>query len=188
LVDLREAPIRRITQTGIETISELHELDVIIYATGCHSLTGELLRLDIRGQNDRSLREHWSDGPRTNLGVQFSGFPNLWAVMGPHNPAVFCNITRCAENNVEWIVDCIRYMRANNYETMCTTREAEDAWTERGYESAKGLLVDKIRDSWFFGNNNPRMSAAISCYSVAACRYIVRFVPTSLRKDTKALS
>jgi cation diffusion facilitator CzcD-associated flavoprotein CzcO len=155
LVDLRETPITRITPTGIETISELHELDVIIYATGFHSLTGELLRLDIRGQNNRSLREHWSDGPRTNLGVQFSGFPNLWAVMGPHNPAVFCNITRCAESNVEWIVNCIGYMRANGFETMSTTREAEDAWTERCYESAKGLLVDKMRDSWFFGNNNP---------------------------------
>ena len=128
---------------------------MIIYATGFHSLTGELLRLDIRGQNGRSLHEHWSDGPRTNLGVQFSGFPNLWAVMGPHNPAVFCNITRCAENNVEWIVDCIRYMRENGFETMSTTREAEDAWTERCYESAKGLLVDKMRDSWFFGSKNP---------------------------------
>jgi cation diffusion facilitator CzcD-associated flavoprotein CzcO len=155
LIDLRETPIERITRAGIETTKNLHELDVIIYATGFHSLTGELLRMDIRGQEGRSLQEHWSDGPRTNLGVQFSGFPNLWAVMGPHNPAVFCNITRCAENNVEWIVDCIRYMRHKGFETMTTTREAEDAWTERCYESAKGLLVDKMRDSWFFGSTNP---------------------------------
>jgi len=97
LVDLRETPIKKITHTGIETGDGLHELDVIIYATGFHSVTGELLRLDIRGQHGRSLQEHWSDGPRTNLGVQFSGFPNLWAIMGPHNPAVFCNIPRCVE-------------------------------------------------------------------------------------------
>ena len=113
LVDLRETPIKRITPTGIETGNKLHELDVIIYATGFHSVTGELLRMDIRGQHDRSLQEHWSDGPRTNLGIQFSGFPNLWAIMGPHNPALFCNIPRCVETNVEWIVDCIRYMREN---------------------------------------------------------------------------
>jgi cation diffusion facilitator CzcD-associated flavoprotein CzcO len=155
LIDLRETPIKRITPSGIETTRDAHELDVIIYATGFHSLTGELLRMDIRGEHGRSLHEHWSDGPRTNLGIQFSGFPNLWAVMGPHNPAVFCNITRCAENNVEWIVDCIRYMREKGFETMATTRAAEDAWTQRCYESAKGLLVDKMRDSWFFGSTNP---------------------------------
>ncbi|MGB6563858.1 MAG: NAD(P)/FAD-dependent oxidoreductase [Candidatus Binataceae bacterium] len=155
LVDLRETPIKKITLTGIETGNELHELDVIIYATGFHSVTGELLRMDIRGQHGRSLQEHWSDGPRTNLGVQFSGFPNLWAIMGPHNPAVFCNIPRCVETNVEWIVDCIRYMRENGFETMTATPEAEDAWTKRCYESAKGLLINEMQDSWFFGSTNP---------------------------------
>jgi cation diffusion facilitator CzcD-associated flavoprotein CzcO len=155
LLDLRETPIKTITRNGIETASDIHELDVIIYATGFHSITGELLRMDIRGQHGRSLQEHWSDGPRTNLGVQFSGFPNLWAIMGPHNPAVFCNIPRCVETNVEWIVDCIRYMRENGFEIMTTSPEAEDAWTKRCYESAKGLLIDEMRDSWFFGSNNP---------------------------------
>lgn len=155
LVDLRATPITKITPIGIETSDDLHELDVIIYATGFHSVTGELLRMDIRGQHGRTLQEHWSDGPRTNLGVQFSGFPNLWAIMGPHNPAVFCNITRCVETNVEWIVDCIRYMRDNGFETMTTTTEAEDAWTRRCYESAQGLLINEMRDSWFFGSTNP---------------------------------
>ncbi len=155
LVDLRETPITRITATGIETSAGLHELDVIIYATGFHSVTGELLRMDIRGQGGRSLQEHWSDGPRTNLGVQFSGFPNLWAIMGPHNPAVFCNITRCVESNVEWIVECIRYLREHGYETMETTTEAEEAWTARCYESAQGLLINDMQDSWFFGSTNP---------------------------------
>ena len=155
VVDLRETPIERITEIGIETTVRHHDLDVIIYATGFHTLTGELLRMDIRGVGGRSLEEHWSDGPRTNLGVQFSGFPNLWAVMGPHNPAVFCNITRCAENNVEWIVDCIRYMRENGYETMSTTTKAEEAWTQRCYDSAQGLLINEMQDSWFFGSTNP---------------------------------
>lgn len=155
LVDLRETPITKITPTGIETGNDAHDLDAIIYATGFHSVTGELLRMDIRGQQGRTLQEHWSDGPKTNLGVQFSGFPNLFAIMGPHNPALFCNITRCVESNVEWIVDCIRYMGENGFETMTATAEAEEAWTERCYESAKGLLINEMQDSWFFGSTNP---------------------------------
>jgi cation diffusion facilitator CzcD-associated flavoprotein CzcO len=154
LIDLRETPITRITPTGIDTGDEHHELDVIIYATGFQSLTGELMRIDIRGEGGLSLQEHWSDGPKTNLGVQFSGFPNMFAIMGPHNPATFCNITRCVENNVDWIVSCIRYMREHGFESISTSVEAEEAWTERCYESVKGLLIDDMQDSWFFGNNN----------------------------------
>ena len=155
LIDLRATPITKIIPTGIETGNKLHELDVIIYATGFHSLTGELMRMDIRGRHGRTLQEHWADGPRTTLGVQFSGFPNLWAIMGPHNPAVFCNITRCVETNVDWIVDSIRYLREHGFETMAATPEAEDAWTKRCYDSAKGLLINDMQDSWFFGSNNP---------------------------------
>ena len=155
LVDLRATPITKITPTGIATSDAVHALDIIIYATGFHSVTGELMRMDIRGQHGRTLHEHWSDGPRTNLGIQFSGFPNLFAIMGPHNPAVFCNITRCVESNVEWIVGCIRYLRENGFETITTTAEAEEAWTERCYESAKGLLINDMQDSWLFGSTNP---------------------------------
>lgn len=155
LIDLHETPITKITPTGIQTSNALHELDVIIYATGFHSITGELLRMDIRGQHGRTLQEHWADGPRTTLGVQFSGFPNFWAIMGPHNPALFCNITRCVETNVEWIIDSIRYLREHGFETMTATPEAEDAWTKRCYDSAKGLLINEMRDSWFFGSTNP---------------------------------
>ncbi len=155
LIDLRATPIERITETGIQTSDQSYELDAIVYATGFHTLTGELLRMDIRGADGLSLEEKWKDGPRTNLGVQFAGFPNFFAVMGPHNPAAFCNLTRCLENNVEWIIDCIAHMREKGFTTIETTSEAEDAWTERCHESARGLLIDEMRDSWFFGNNNP---------------------------------
>jgi cyclohexanone monooxygenase len=86
LFDLRHSPITRITPTGIQTSPGEHPLDVIVYATGFHTLAGELLRIDIRGDGGLSLQEKWSDDPKTNLGVQFSGFPNLFAIMGPHNP------------------------------------------------------------------------------------------------------
>jgi len=155
LVDLRASPIARITPSGIRTRDADYPLDVIVYATGFHSLTGELLRIDIRGEGGQSLQEKWSDGPKTNLGVQFAGFPNFFAIMGPHNPATFCNITRCIETNVDWVINCIRYMRDKGFETIETTPEAEEAWTQRCYDSVKGLLMNDMRDSWFFGNNNP---------------------------------
>ncbi|MBK8958888.1 MAG: NAD(P)/FAD-dependent oxidoreductase [Proteobacteria bacterium] len=159
LVDLRETPIARIEAQGVVTGSgadaRLHELDVIIYATGFRAVTGELMRIDIVGEKGLSLKEKWADGPKSNLGVQFNGFPNFFSILGPHNPAAFCNITRCAENNVEWVFDCIRYMRDHGYTSVEANRDAEEAWTQRCYDSVKGLLFGEITDSWFFGYHNP---------------------------------
>ncbi|MGR9093430.1 MAG: flavin-containing monooxygenase [Gammaproteobacteria bacterium] len=158
LVDLRETPIARITPAGIETTGsagdELHELDVIIYATGFRAMTGELMRMDIVGEGGLSLADKWVDGPKTNLGVQFAGFPNFFAILGPHNPAAFCNITRCAQSNVEWIIDCIQYIKEHGYTTMQASAEAEEAWTQRCYDSANGMLFANVKNSWFFGYHN----------------------------------
>ena len=159
LVDLRATPIVQVTPQGIETRDasgiRLHELDVIIYATGFRAVTGELLRMDIVGENGQSLQEKWSEGPKTNLGVLSAGFPNFFCILGPHNPAAFCNITRCAETNVEWIVDCIDHLRRTGRTTIEAARDAEEAWTQRCYDSVKPYLISEVRDSWFFGYRNP---------------------------------
>ena len=158
-IDLRDTPIEHVTTKGIETAlhggsSRLHELDVIVYATGFRAMTGELMRMNIVGENGLSLEEKWECGPKTHLGVQFAGFPNFFAVLGPHNPAAFCNITRCAESNVDWIIDCIRYVEERGYTTVQPSAAAEDAWTQRCYESAEGMLFADVKNSWFFGYHN----------------------------------
>jgi cation diffusion facilitator CzcD-associated flavoprotein CzcO len=154
VVDLRATPIVKITASGVETTDATYDFDVIIYCTGFQSLTGELMRIDIRGEQGVALKDHWAKGPKTNLGVQFAGFPNLFAIMGPHNPGTFCNITRCVESNTDWITGCIRYVLEHGYKTIQATPEAEAAWTEKCHQSVKGMLIDEMRDSWFFGNNN----------------------------------
>lgn len=87
--------------------------------------------------------------------MQFAGFPNFFAVLGPHNPAAFCNITRCVENNVDWIVDCLRYLERHGHTSIEARADAEDVWTQRCYDSANRLLFSAVKDSWFFGYHNP---------------------------------
>lgn len=154
IVDLRATPMTRVVPAGVLTGDRLHELDVLVFATGFHAMTGELLRMHIVGEGGMTLKEKWKDGPKSNLGVQYAGFPNFFAVLGPHNPAAFCNITRCAENNVEWIVDSLRYLREHGHTSMQACPQAEEAWTQRCYDSVNGLLVSEVTDSWFFGYHN----------------------------------
>ena len=50
LVDIKESPIRRIVRKGVLTAAdELHELDVLVLATGFDMVTGGLTQIDIRG-------------------------------------------------------------------------------------------------------------------------------------------
>jgi cation diffusion facilitator CzcD-associated flavoprotein CzcO len=152
LVDVRETPIERITPTGIRTSDAEYEFDLIIYATGFEADTGAYDRIDIRGLGGQKLQDKWADGPRTYLGLQIEGFPNLLTLVGPHNAATFCNIPRCIEQNVEWVTGLIRYMRDNHYKRVEPTAEAEGAWTEHVYEMATRMLFHQV-DSWFMGVN-----------------------------------
>jgi cation diffusion facilitator CzcD-associated flavoprotein CzcO len=152
LVDLNEAPIERITPMGIETSAAAHEFDIIIYATGFDAVTGSFDRIDIRGEAGQKLKDKWANGPRTYLGLQIEGFPNLLTLVGPHNAATFCNIPRCIEQNVEWVTDLLRHVRDNDIKRIAPTREAEDTWTEHVYQTAAELLFTKV-DSWFMGIN-----------------------------------
>ena len=170
LVDVRESPIERITAKGIKTRDADYEFDVIVYATGFDAITGALTRIDIRGQGGQALKDKWADGPRTYLGMQSAGFPNLFTVVGPHNGATFCNVPRCIEQNVEWVTDCIRYMKENKLERIAASTGAEDAWTEHVNEVVAATLIPET-DSWFMGANVPGKKRAFLMYAGGSPAY-----------------
>jgi cyclohexanone monooxygenase len=58
LVDIKENPIQRITEKGVRTADgEVHELDLLILATGFDMVTGGLTQLDIRGTEGQTMAE-----------------------------------------------------------------------------------------------------------------------------------
>jgi cation diffusion facilitator CzcD-associated flavoprotein CzcO len=153
LVDVRETPIERITPRGIETTDVEREFDMIIYATGFDAITGSFDRMDIRGVGGRRLREKWADGPRTYLGLQIVGFPNLFTLVGPHNAATFCNIPRCIEQNVDWVTALIAHMREQGHARVEATLEAEREWTQHVHDTGRRMLFTQV-DSWMMGINS----------------------------------
>jgi cation diffusion facilitator CzcD-associated flavoprotein CzcO len=153
LVDIRETPIERITPAGVETTAEEHAVDMIVYATGFDAITGAFDRIDIRGRGGRRLREKWAEGPRTYLGLQVEGFPNLFTLVGPHNAATFCNIPRCIEQNVEWVTALIAHMRERGHARVEPTAEAEREWTQHVLDTGRRMLFTQV-DSWMMGINS----------------------------------
>ncbi len=57
---------------------------MIIYATGFDGVTGAYDRIDIRGPDGLRLKDSWEEGPKTLLGLQPEGFPNMFMLLGPH--------------------------------------------------------------------------------------------------------
>lgn len=171
LVDLRETPIERITQTGILTSREEHRLDLIVFATGFDAGTGALTRIDIRGERGLTLSEKWRDGAKTFLGLLVSGFPNLFIVNGPHNAAALCNAGRCIEQNVDWIARCIERVGALGYTRIEPAPAAEDEWTTHVYETADASVLKHNTNSWFFGANTPGKACRATIYAAGAREY-----------------
>ena len=150
LVDVRKAPIERITPKGVMTADAEYELDVIIYATGYDAVTGSLTRIDVRGEGGQGLKEKFAEGPRTYIGIQSAGFPNLFTI----NAALVGNFVRAAEPLVEWVTDCISYVRDHQFPRISPTLQAEEAWTDHVAEAGAGSLRTQT-DSWFVGANIP---------------------------------
>ena len=150
LVDVRQAPIERITPKGVQTADAEYELDVIIFATGYDAVTGSLNRLEIRGQGGQTLKEKFANGPRTYMGISSAGFPNLFTI----NAASVGNFVRAAEPLVDWVSEAICYVRDNQFKRITATLEAEDAWVNHVNEAGAKILRTQA-NSWFVGANIP---------------------------------
>jgi len=151
LVDLRETPVVRVTEHGIETTDGEREFDIIVWATGFDFGTGALLRMGIRGKDGLALEDHWAEGPKTFLGVQTNGFPNFFFPGGPH--AAAGNNPRYNGDQVEFITATLRHLRENGYDTIEVTPEAEARWTDMVDRGAVGASFTQA--SYYFGNNIP---------------------------------
>jgi cyclohexanone monooxygenase len=154
LVDLRREPLHNLTRRGVGTAAGEYEVDCIVFAIGFDAMTGTLLEIDIRGADGASLRERWSEGPRTYLGLAVAGIPNMFMVTGPGSPSVLSNMVVSIEQHVDWISDCIAAMHERGVSRMQATAEAEEEWVRHVNAIADATLYP-VANSWYVGANIP---------------------------------
>ena len=156
LVDVSTTPITEITEHGLRVGDHHYDVDCIVFATGFDAMTGSLLRVDIRGRGGEKLRDVWSAGPVTYLGIGVAGFPNLFTISGPGSPSVLTNMVVSIEQHVDWVTGCIEYMRANRHRTIEATADAQHAWVDHvNSVAAMTLFNDSTCNSWYLGANIP---------------------------------
>ena len=172
LVDLRATPIEAVVPGGIRTKAATYALDAIVFATGYDAVTGALDRIDIRGKRGQTLKDKWSHGPRTYLGLMVAGFPNLFLITGPGSPSILTNVVVAIEQHVDWIARCLQHMQAKDLGVAEPEAGAEQEWVAHVNEVASKTLFPTT-NSWYMGANIPGKPRAFLPYIGGFANYTV---------------
>ena len=145
-VTLETDDIAEIRQDGIVTKNGTqYQHDVIIYATGFYS-NPFLKEIDVRGENQQSLREHWKDGAFAYLGVTTSGFPNMFMLYGPNTNSGHTSIIDKLEHQVTHI---LRLIEQAGTGVIAVKAEPEDAFNIDAQTRLQKLTWNAIEASWY---------------------------------------
>jgi len=108
--------------------------------------------MDIRGRDGESLKEHWSTGPTSYLGMATAGFPNIFMILGPNGP--FTNLPPSIETQVQWIGRTVEHFAGRDGAWLDVRPGTEDEWTQICTDIAGQTLFPRAA-SWIFGANIP---------------------------------
>jgi cation diffusion facilitator CzcD-associated flavoprotein CzcO len=133
--------IERIEAAGVRSRSgELHEADVIIYATGFKS-TDFLAPMAITGRGGLGLKSEWSRGARAYLGITVTGFPNFFMLYGPNTNLGHNSILVMIEAQVGYILDALAKLQARGLRRIDVRRDVLENYN-------RGLQQDLARSVW----------------------------------------
>lgn len=152
LVDIKANPIERFEETGIRTADGLREFDVIVLAIGFDFVTGAFDKITITGTDGRTLKEHWSEGPVTHMGMMCTGFPNFLMIGGAHS--AFGNMPRSTEILADTAAEIVAATLDAGHDIVETSPELEAEWTDKVLGDAEGRLIAETAN-YFTGANVP---------------------------------
>jgi len=171
LVDLKTNPIIKITKDGIKTKNKLYQFDKIIFATGYDALTGPILSLNLVGKNKIKLNQYWKKGPKTYLGLMIPKFPNFFIISGPGSPSVLTNVPSQIQQHVEWISKFIKYLEANDCNSVEPKIRETNKWVDQINRLAKKSIFLKAKNSWYKGDNIPGKPKTFIPYPAGLPKY-----------------
>jgi cyclohexanone monooxygenase len=153
LVSTRDNPITGFVEAGpVTRDGTIHELDVLVLATGFDAQEGSYRGLDITGRGGKTLAEHWKQCPRSHLGITVNGFPNMFMILGPSSP--FVNLPPAIGLQAKWIAGAVGSVAGTAGASLELRPDSEEEWLETCRNALDGSLFLET-GSWIFGNNIP---------------------------------
>jgi cation diffusion facilitator CzcD-associated flavoprotein CzcO len=149
-VDLITSAISTFTKTGIRTVDgRHHKVDVVILGTG-FTTDNRFATDEIMGRDEATIQDAWRDGMTAYLGMTVAGFPNMFLIMGPNSGGGAQSILFVIENQIRYIVDCLRLMKARQATRLEVRADVERSFNARIHAKlAKSVWNTGGCHSWF---------------------------------------
>jgi cation diffusion facilitator CzcD-associated flavoprotein CzcO len=136
--------IRRVEPGGVRTTDgRLHELDVLVLATGFNA-AAFILPTRVTGAGGVDLERRWAGSPRALRAVALPDFPNFWMLEGPTGPVGNLSLITISEHQVDYIISMLDRMKANGLSAIAARQSAFD-----NYNNAMGEAIK--RTTWYTG-------------------------------------
>jgi len=150
--------IERIEPGGVRTADgQLHELDVLVLATGFdgHAF---MRPMQITGENGLTLDEAWTDAAEAYRSIAIPGFPNFFTLVGPNSPIGNFSLIMISEMQLNYIFQLVELIRTGECQTVAPKASATRAFNDAIKEAMKGTVWVTGCKSWYLDKNgNPAM-------------------------------
>ena len=151
-VDIVTADIEQIEKNGVRAGEELHEIDVLVLATGFH-VDAFMRPMNITGRNGIVLDEVWKDWPSAYLSIAVPDFPNFFMLNGPNSPVGNFSLIQTAEMQFDYVLKVVDHVNQGDLDVAVISQEAYQRFDAERYEAAKGTVWATGCNSWYLDNN-----------------------------------
>ncbi len=148
---LHTESIECIEPSGVRTWDgELHELDILIMATGFDA-AAFILPTQVTGDYGRDLATTWAGAPRAHRAVAVPGFPNFWMLEGPTGPVGNLSLITISEYQVDYIISMLDTMKAEGLTAIAARQDAYERYNEELVAAIPNTTwASGGCDSWYF--------------------------------------
>lgn len=139
--------VAAIEPAGVRTHGRLHELDVLVLATGFK--TDSFMRPIEIVNGALDLNRLWSVRPRAYLTVAIPGFPNFFMLNGPFSPVGNFPLIEVAELQMGYIMQLIERLRSGECRSIAPTAASVERFDAERIEAAKKTIWATGCRSWY---------------------------------------
>ena len=146
-VELCTDGIERIDPRGVVTRGgALHELDVLILATGFEAAEAAA-PFEVRGRDGLSLDEAWRGGAEAYLGATVHGFPGMYLLVGPNCGLGHNSMILMIESQIAYVASAIAATRILG--PLEVRREAQERYNRELQARFAGTVWTTGCNSWY---------------------------------------
>ncbi|KAF1345486.1 hypothetical protein BDV97DRAFT_302849 [Delphinella strobiligena] len=152
-VDFIRDRIVRIEEKGVVTADgRLHEIDVLVCATGFHTAAGP--PFPVTGLDGKNLGQHWNERARTYMSLATDEFPNFYMMLGPNAAIGSGSLTMMIENVGDYVIRCIRKLQKENIKSMVIKSQRVRDFTRFIDAYFEGTVFMDDCKSWYKSRDN----------------------------------